>query len=461
MLALILCLFVLGASYAAGRRGLVPGITVALAAGYSYGIMRANLLTPASHFLADAGVLGLFASQLFRPLPPSERRRLSAVRAWMFVLIVWPVILFLVPVQDIFVQLVGLRGAIFILGFLILGARLTSEEWYRLAIWCAALNLAAFALAVAEYALGIEPFFPESQVTEIMYRSRVLLGQEGGGGPLYRIPSSFSSAHAYGGTMVMTLPILLGAWVAASRIELRAVVRNWHRVFLLAAIAASVLGVFMSAARQHAVMLFLLLLTATVVGRLRTSYRVAWLLVLLIVGVVVSQNQRLQRFTSLDDEELVRGRVQISVNEDFLDYAERYPMGNGLGGGGTSIPYFLMERVRPIVPLENEYGRIMLEQGIPGLLMWLGFVGWIAFKGVRLGGGEWAFARRLSWVMVTAYFLTAAIGLGLLASVPQSFVFFLLAGWVAAPPPRRAAVRASRKPLQLPALHPEILGRAQ
>ena len=451
MIALIACVIAFVAAYTLGRRRLVDGILVALAAGYAYGIFRANFITPASHFLSDAAVLGLFAAQLFRKLTPLESRRVSGLRAWLFVLVVWPLILFVVPVQDMLVQFVGLRGTILALGFLLLGARLSSSDWYRLALWIAGFNLAAFALAVAEYRLGIEPFFPESPVTEIMYRSRVLLGSEGER-PLYRLPSSFSSAHAYGGTMVMTLPIVLGAWVAAGRLELQALSRPWHRPYFLAATFASALGVFMSAARQHAIMLFLLLVAATVFGRLRTSYRLAWLGLLLIGGIVVSQSERLQRFTELEDEAMVRGRLRGSINTTFLEMAERYPMGNGLGGGGTSMPYFLAERVRSIEVLENEYGRIMLEQGIPGLLMWVAFVLWFIGRGTRLRGAEWAFARRLAWLIVAAYFLTASIGLGLLASIPQSFVFCLLAGWVAVRPAPRVATRSAPARLEPPLL---------
>ena len=439
MIAAVLCVVLLVTAYSFGRRSLVNGIAVTLVAGYAYGILRANLITPASHFLWDAAVLGLFAAQLFRRLPPAERRRLAAVRGVFLILVLWPAILLLIPVQDPLVQLVGFRASVYVLGFFLLGARLSTDQWYRLALFVGALNLLAFALAVAEFRVGIEPFFPMSAVTEIMYRSRILLNDDGGT-PLYRIPSSFSSAHAFGGTMVATLPLLLGAWVAASRVELRALARPWHRPFFLSAVTAAAIGVFMSAARQHAVILFLLLLATSAFGRLKKSYRVAWVAVLLVLGLVVSQTERLQRFTELEDEELVRGRVQISVNASFLELARRYPMGNGLGGGGTSVPYFLMERVRPVTALENEYSRIMLEQGIPGLIMWVTFAGWLFTRGFKLRGGPWEYARRLSWILVSALFLSATIGLGLLASIPQSSIFLLLAGWVAAPP-ARAAIR--------------------
>jgi len=59
-----------------------------------------------------------------------------------------------------------------------------------------------------------------------------------------------------------------------------------------------------------------------------------------------------------------------------------------LGGGGTSIPYFLQDRVKDPVAIENEYGRILLEAGIPGLLIWLIFIFWTVARPVPNGDGD-------------------------------------------------------------------------
>ena len=451
MTSLLICAVAFVATYLLGKRSIVAGMQAVLTVGYLYGIARANIIHPLSHFIADASVAGLFAAQLFKGLSPDERRRLSALKSWVAVLVLWPVLLFLLPVQDTLVQLVGLRGSVFVFGFLLLGARMSGDDYYQLAVWCAVLNIAAFALAAVEYRIGIEPFYPRSDVTEIMYRSKLTLENDAGARAIYRIPASFSSAHAYGGTMVMTLPLLLGAWAGrrAANGEGR---MSWRRALILVALPLTVLGVFMSAARQHAVMLFLLLAVTLLSGRMKIAYRVAWMAGLILVGVLVAQNARLQRFTTLEDDEVIRARVQTSVNESFLDYATRYPMGNGLGGGGTSMPYFLAQRVRSVGVLENEYGRILLEQGLPGLLLWFSFVIWLLSKGTRLGTGSWGFGRRLAWVVVASYFLTAAIGLGLLTSIPQSYIFFTLTGWVSTRErrPARAAVKAD-VPRSLPA----------
>ena len=70
--------------------------------------------------------------------------------------------------------------------------------------WLVWLNLAAFGMALVQWVVGIEHFFPRNAATEIMYNSADV-GEEG----LFRIPSLFSSAHAFGGTMVASLPLLL------------------------------------------------------------------------------------------------------------------------------------------------------------------------------------------------------------------------------------------------------------
>ncbi len=94
------------------------------------------------------------------------------------------------------------------------------------------------------------------------------------------------------------------------------------------------------------------------------------------------------------------------------------------------MPYFLANRVRSVGVIESEYGRIMLEQGIPGLLLWLGFAIWVVAQGVQRRTEPWAIGHRLAWVAVAASLLTGFLGLGLFASVPQSYVFCLLIGWI-------------------------------
>ena len=77
--------------------------------------------------------------------------------------------------------------------------------WRFLALDAISCGLWVFLLAGAEYFFGLDWFFPHNQVTELIYLSKDLVGHT-----QYRIPGPFANAHAYGGTMVMGLPLLLG-----------------------------------------------------------------------------------------------------------------------------------------------------------------------------------------------------------------------------------------------------------
>src|SRR5690349_11316332 len=97
MVALAVCLLAFGACYWAGRRSLGWGLIALLAFGYFYGILRANLLTTFSHFIFDAGLLGLYLSQNWSSSDPEEARRTRMIRLWTGILIVWPLLLVLMP----------------------------------------------------------------------------------------------------------------------------------------------------------------------------------------------------------------------------------------------------------------------------------------------------------------------------------------------------------------------------
>src|SRR4030095_3176145 len=114
-MSIFLCLLSLAFCYWAGKRSLVNGLVAVLGVGYAYGILRANVPETFSHFIFDAGVLGLYGAQLFRRPDPLDSHKQDGVRPWLEFLIAWPVLLFLFPIQDFLIQVVGLRGNIFLL----------------------------------------------------------------------------------------------------------------------------------------------------------------------------------------------------------------------------------------------------------------------------------------------------------------------------------------------------------
>src|ERR1700682_325647 len=167
-----LCIVALLGCFIAGGRSMVWGLGAVMTVGYGYGIVRANVPSPVMHFLFDAGATGFYLALITRGLKPEQRSRVNALQPWLVLLIGWPILLFFFPVQDPLIQLVGLRGQIFFVPFVLIGAMLEADEWYFLAKWLAVLNLAAFGFAVAEFLKGITAFYARNAMTEIIYASR-------------------------------------------------------------------------------------------------------------------------------------------------------------------------------------------------------------------------------------------------------------------------------------------------
>jgi hypothetical protein len=424
-----------------GRRSLIEGLCSLVTIGYAYGIVRANLPDGFSHLIFDSAVMGLYVAQLPMRQPGWQLSRSEDIRTWLIVLLAWPGILFVMPWQDPLIQLVGLRGSIFLLPFLLLGARLTGDDVYKLALWLSVLNLAAGILACVQYVVGVEPFFPRNAVTDIIYRSRDLADYTA-----YRIPASFANAHAYAATMVMSIAVIGGAWVQGHH-------GRWQARLMGAGMLMAMLAVFMSATRLNALMLFALIVTTVFTARLPGAYRFRWLVLLAVVGYMVAGDERLQRFRTLQDPEFLAERLAGSVNYTFLELVRQYPLGNGLGGGGTSVPYFLQDRIRNVVVMENEYARILLETGLPGLVMWVLFLGWVFTRRRVQRGDMFYFGRRLAYVACAGTFASGLIGVGLFTSVPTAALLFLLTGWIVVPEVRFApTTEAAARELVAPAI---------
>ena len=424
----------------ASRRSLVAGIAAVCATGYAYGVIRANVPGLATHFLFDASVIALYLSQFVLARWNDRSPEAGRLGLWVGVLVLWPALLVLMPGQDLLVQLVGLRGNVFLVLFLLLGARLRSADLQKLAIVLGVLNLLAFAFAVVQFIFGVEPFFPPGPLTELIYRSNDV-GPQG----QLRIPSSFPSAHAFAATMLISLPLLAGAMTLEKR---RAV-----QFLLSASILCSILAIFLASTRLYVVMLAGLTAYLFFSGKVFQRYRTRFLLMVGVVALVVFSQERMQRFVSVFDVGLVTERVGWSINRSFLDLAARYPLGNGLGAGGTSVPHFLEDRIRDRVIMENEYARIMLEQGMGGLLLWVAFIVWLMVRSRPKAGEPWELSRRMFRVLIGAQFAAGLIGIGLFTAIPQSALLFLFAGWIVMPQRAlrtegmRSQVRSGPRPL--------------
>jgi hypothetical protein len=421
MIAFLICVFAFVSVYFAGRRSLSAGVSLAFAFGYMYGIIRAHYPDPAGYFIFDSALAGLYLAVFTRKRTQIQRRKMRRIAPWAMVMFLWPAVLALLPLQDPMIQLVGLRGQVFFLPFLVIGAMFDDRELRELAFWLTALNIVAFGFAAGEYVLGLQTFLPRNAATSVIYQSHDVAGYTE-----YRIPATFVNPAGYGGVMVMTLPLLIGAWARVKE-------HSWNRLFYIIGIAVAVLGVFMCASRTAAVLMFALGIVVSLSFRARLSAYLTWGVIVVAVGWVVVATPRLQRFTQLQDTNYVQTRIRGSVNVGFLQQVVDYPLGNGLGGGGTSIPYFLQDRLRNQIAIENEYARIMAELGIPGLGIWIAFIFWVFTRRAPLRSDPWFIGRRLAYFTCLAYFGLAVLGLGLLTWVPGTALLLFLVGWVAVP----------------------------
>src|ERR1700704_6390650 len=114
MIPLLVCAVVFAVAALLANRSVIYGLCAVLTVGYFYGIFRANYASPASHFVFDFACVGFFLGR-FAARPLRESRFASRrVTNWLILLIGWAVIVSLMPFQDYLVQLVGLRGNVFL-----------------------------------------------------------------------------------------------------------------------------------------------------------------------------------------------------------------------------------------------------------------------------------------------------------------------------------------------------------
>ena len=418
-MGLILCLLAATASLALTRWKPGHGLGFVLAVGCIYGWLRANFLDGLTHFTFDAALAGLYLGLLPRlRLAGNGSSRLAT---WVLILLAWPVVVILLSpfldAQHVYVQVAGLRNAVLFVPMLLAGATLSRESRLELGAWAEWCIIGASCFTAGEFLLGLERFYPLNSVTRTLYASNDITGG------FFRLPASFPSAHAYGGTMVGLLPLLVARLEALSR---------WRWLTLLTIGLAS-LGVFACGARLP-VILFGLVAGGSFLRLKRRPLAIASLIgVMAVLGYVVSQSERLRRFETLSDTEMVEQRVVGSVNVSFVELLTEFPMGRGLGSAfGTSVPYFLADYARPPVAIESEYGRLLLEEGLPGLLIWSWFVSLTLAKCLRGFRGLPA-SMAGSALVIAGSWGAGLIGAGVLASIPGTLLLVMYMGQVWAP----------------------------
>lgn len=86
-MGLAICALSFIACFAATCRSVSAGVVSTMIVGYVYGILRGNIQEAASHFIYDAGAIGMYLALLMRPLPPWMKWRLRPFIPWLLCLI--------------------------------------------------------------------------------------------------------------------------------------------------------------------------------------------------------------------------------------------------------------------------------------------------------------------------------------------------------------------------------------
>ena len=110
------------------------------------------------------------------------------------------------------------------------------------------------------------------------------------------------------------------------------------------------------------------------------------------------------------------------------------------------------------VTIENEYARILLEQGLLGLIIWLCFIVWLLVAAWPGRVRQQYLGRLLLWCAVAFSFAGAPLGTGLLTAIPMTAILMLAGGWLIgrrreeelADVEPQTASRTGRGPLQVP-----------
>ncbi len=443
MIGVIGCVLAAVSTFVVSKRSLGHGLGVCLFWGYVYGVFRANYLDGFAHFLFDATVFGLYAARLNARLLPPAGSPLRPLMTWVAVLCAWPTVLVLLPYDHLLINLVGLRVAIYYVPVLLVGAQMTDVDLDHVGTWLAGLSLLALAAAVLEVVRGIEVLYPHNSVTWLIYATAI------GESSSHRIPAIFCTAHHYGGCMELSLPFLMAALLRS-----RSAVRT---VLLLVGMGATGAGLLLCSCRSPVLgsglaFAVYLLFQGKVLLRPRFVLMAA-AFAGAVAYTLLHGGSRTERFMELGDVGTITERAGGFQEEGLLPSMVAYPLGNGLAGaGGVTIPYFLQELSthRDIPGVESEYFRILFTQGIPGLLLWLGFLLWFFTLPVRGAGTARPPAYYYLFGAALVSFVMASRGVGLLYGLPVNCLLLLGMGAVVRrsyPAPRPApAAPAPRVP---------------
>jgi len=426
-----------GAAFIFSRISLGASLSVLLTFGYFSGVIRSNFRSVFTTFMFDMAVLGVYLGIFFnQPELVAKVKRMTIV-AWLVPLILWPLFVAVFPINDFLVQMLAFRSTVWLLPLMLLGASITEKDLTMMARVIAGLNLCALVGGVFCYYYGVEALHPKNEITSIIYNSRDVTGG------YLRIPSIFLSSAAYGSTMVASLPFIVNRLFHPKA-------DGTEKLWMLAGLAAACIGVALCASRAPVVAAVIILVMVWIFTGFSARVGIPVIIGFAAIVFLIMSNERFQRVTSLAEQNVLANRVRGSVNQSFIQLFFEYPFGAGMGSSvGTSIPYFLSTRAPKPIGLENEYSRILIDQGWIGLLLWLMFIFWVHVPWPKIKGtrSSFKFGTIMIYAASVTTWCTAVIGSGTLSAIPGSALLLINMGIIVS---RREefALAAKRQPVR-------------
>ncbi|MBI4468816.1 MAG: hypothetical protein HY650_05770, partial [Acidobacteria bacterium] len=181
----------------------------------------------------------------------------------------------------------------------------------------------------------------------------------------FRIFSTFVSAGAFGDMMAYASFLALTLSVSKA-------LRTRTRILLVLAIFPMLTSLVLTGTRAALAMMVIGLCVLWWYKRNIRVYLIAMVLIYVGIqlGIGLTEGRAADRFASLADPDLLMERLSAPFVTGFGHLLE-WPLGRGLGRTGHGVPFFLVGGYPHfrMVFSDGDFGRIMVEMGVVGLIM--------------------------------------------------------------------------------------------
>lgn len=334
--------------------------------GFFIAYIKDRYPVPLSYFLFD---IGLGVTLLFWLMGTDRLSHLRLPRTpltlplLLFYLVCFVYIFF--PNVPLLVSLSAFRGwcvssLAFFIGYDLIKSERHVEFYLRLVIL---LGMIAGAYGIYQYAAGIESVLSDDVIASQRHQFATYVTEEGE--LEFRIFSTFVSAGAFGTMMSYTSFIAL-ALAISDKISTR------QKVLLGLAILPMLTSLVLTGTRAA---LLMMLIGVVILYWYKRYFRIYVTVMILIMigvqlGISLTEGRAASRFASLTNLDVLIGRLSNPFITGWESLMQA-PFGHGLGVTGHGVPFYLLQRYPELQLIfsDGDYGRIMVEMGIVGLLL--------------------------------------------------------------------------------------------